>query len=89
MFSYYRLNERREAEPMDDVPDVASFAEAVRRVGRTWALVIERYRAWLRDRPWLISRARQELKGKRLGCYCAPKPCHGDVLARVAEGGTP
>jgi hypothetical protein len=43
----------------------------------------------LRDRPELIERARRELKGKRLGCYCAPKPCHGDVLARVAEGGTP
>lgn len=20
------------------------------------------------------------LKGKRLGCFCAPKPCHGDVI---------
>lgn len=25
------------------------------------------------------------LKGKTLVCFCAPKPCHGDVLARVAE----
>lgn len=22
-----------------------------------------------------------ELTGKRLGCFCAPEPCHGDVLA--------
>lgn len=22
-----------------------------------------------------------ELKGKRLVCFCAPKPCHGDVIA--------
>lgn len=21
------------------------------------------------------------LKGKRLGCFCAPKDCHGDVIA--------
>jgi hypothetical protein len=21
------------------------------------------------------------LKGKRLGCFCKPKPCHGDVIA--------
>ena len=21
-----------------------------------------------------------ELKGKRLGCFCKPQPCHGDVL---------
>ena len=26
-----------------------------------------------------------ELHGKRLGCWCAPKPCHGDVLAEFAE----
>lgn len=25
------------------------------------------------------------LKGKRLGCFCAPTACHGDVLARYAE----
>lgn len=25
------------------------------------------------------------LHGKRLGCWCAPEPCHGDVLAEVAE----
>jgi hypothetical protein len=23
-----------------------------------------------------------ELKGKRLGCFCNPRPCHGDVIAR-------
>lgn len=22
-----------------------------------------------------------ELKGLRLGCFCAPAPCHGDVIA--------
>ena len=26
-----------------------------------------------------------ELKGKVLGCWCAPAPCHGDVLARYAD----
>ncbi len=24
-----------------------------------------------------------ELDGKTLGCYCAPKKCHGDVLIRL------
>jgi hypothetical protein len=24
-----------------------------------------------------------ELRGKRLGCWCAPAPCHGDVLVRL------
>jgi hypothetical protein len=23
----------------------------------------------------------KQFKGKRLGCHCAPAPCHGDVLA--------
>lgn len=25
------------------------------------------------------------LKGKRLGCFCAPKPCHGDVIVEYLE----
>jgi hypothetical protein len=25
------------------------------------------------------------LRGLRLGCHCAPLPCHGDVLARLAD----
>jgi hypothetical protein len=29
--------------------------------------------------------ARRELAGKVLGCWCAPKACHGDVLAEVAN----
>jgi len=28
----------------------------------------------------------KELKGKRLGCFCHPLPCHGDVLAELANG---
>lgn len=49
---------------------------------------IERYRAdlWRRLRvgePELVERL-AELHGKRLGCYCKPKACHGDVLARAA-----
>jgi len=26
------------------------------------------------------------LKGKRLGCFCAPHPCHGDVIAAWLDG---
>ncbi len=26
-----------------------------------------------------------ELKGKILGCFCKPKRCHGDFLARIAN----
>lgn len=24
----------------------------------------------------------QELKGKRLGCFCKPKPCHVDIICK-------
>ena len=26
-----------------------------------------------------------KLKGKRLGCFCKPKDCHGDILATLAN----
>lgn len=25
------------------------------------------------------------LNGKRLGCFCKPKPCHGDVIKKAVE----
>lgn len=46
--------------------------------------VIARYEAWLRTQPRLMA-ALGELRGKVLGCWCAPKACHGDVLARLAD----
>jgi hypothetical protein len=42
-----------------------------------------------RREPPTLERIRAQLRGKTLGCYCAPKLCHGDVLARVAEGLSP
>lgn len=26
-----------------------------------------------------------ELEGKTLGCFCKPKPCHGDVIVELIE----
>lgn len=48
------------------------------------ARVIELYRRFLLKSPELL-KSLHELRGKRLGCYCAPLPCHGDVLAEFAE----
>jgi hypothetical protein len=50
---------------------------------------IDRYRSDLRKRvrqgePGLVE-ALAELYGKVLGCWCSPKPCHGDVLLEAAE----
>ena len=46
---------------------------------------ITRYREWLMAQPELVARARKELRGKVLGCWCKPQSCHGDVLAEVAN----
>lgn len=32
-----------------------------------------------------IAEIRKHLKGKVLGCYCKPLPCHADVLAEFAD----
>jgi hypothetical protein len=49
--------------------------------------VIQQYSEWLRSKPELCARARRELRGKVLACWCAPKDCHAHVLAEVANGG--
>lgn len=50
--------------------------------------VISRYAAWLRDevdaeRITLAELA--ALDGKVLGCWCAPRSCHGEVLERASD----
>lgn len=47
--------------------------------------VIARYRVWIRGNTELVAQARKELRGKVLGCFCSPRPCHGDVLAEIAN----
>ncbi len=47
--------------------------------------VIKKYREYLLSNPDLM-KALPELRGKVLGCWCAPLACHGDVLERLSEG---
>lgn len=46
--------------------------------------VIKMYEDYILEQKHLMT-ALNELKGKRLGCWCAPAACHGDVLARLAD----
>ncbi len=48
-------------------------------------VAVDRYREYIEDHPELMEDL-HELRGKRLGCYCAPKQCHGEVLAELADG---
>lgn len=47
---------------------------------------IEAYRQWLwtsiKDGSITLHML-LELDGKRLACYCAPNPCHGDIIKRA------
>ena len=45
---------------------------------------IAKYTAKLMANPELLARV-PELRGKVLGCSCYPEPCHGDVLAELAD----
>jgi hypothetical protein len=46
------------------------------------AQVIYSYQKWLLspEQIDLVQKARKELPGKVLACWCKPKDCHGDVL---------
>lgn len=46
--------------------------------------VIDLYKKWIWTQPNLI-RDLHELKGKTLGCWCAPKECHGDILVKLVQ----
>lgn len=51
------------------------------------AEVIRKYREHLAEQPELVARARRELKGKVLGCWCKPEACHADILVELVEAG--
>lgn len=56
--------------------------------GKGWSklVVIEMYREHLYDcllDGTLTINDFLELSGKRIGCSCAPAPCHGDVIIEI------
>ena len=46
--------------------------------------VIAKYREYILQNFDLYD-ALSELRGETLGCWCAPKACHGDVLVEFCE----
>lgn len=57
--------------------------KALYRVG-TVREAIEAYERWIHTQPQLLSLL-PTLRGKALGCWCKPGPCHGDVLVKLVE----
>lgn len=66
----------------------------VTRTFRSRTEAITAYRAWLTGvqygeveperRRWIVQQL-QHLRGKRLGCFCRPLACHGDVLVDLSQ----
>ncbi|HUO40713.1 MAG TPA: DUF4326 domain-containing protein [Mycobacterium sp.] len=46
--------------------------------------VVAKYRTYLLSRPDLLALL-PDLRGRRLGCWCVPLPCHGEVIAEIAD----
>ncbi|WP_431928463.1 DUF4326 domain-containing protein [Amycolatopsis tucumanensis] len=64
----------------------SDFANPFVKEGKTdRAAMVRHYREYLDGRPDLLDRL-GELSGRALGCWCAPEPCHGDVLLEHLEG---
>ncbi len=55
--------------------------------GGTREEVIQKFRDYILSSP--LRNDLHELRGRVLGCWCAPKSCHGDVLAELANLGDP
>jgi hypothetical protein len=67
----------RNLEPIDrNAPDQAKERQRVLNV----------HKEHLLNRPELLKQIPIELKDKVLGCWCKPEPCHGDLLAAIADG---
>lgn len=54
---------------------------SVNKYGREKCLKM--YRNYIMSDKKLLSELAAELSGKTLGCWCAPDPCHGDVLIEI------
>ena len=55
----------------------------------TRAEVLRKYKEHILEKLKNGDLARAELsrlRGKTLGCWCKPEPCHGDVLVELTEG---
>lgn len=82
------LNRNRHGVPQD-----ATYVGRPSRWGNPFKIgrdgdrdeVIAKYRSFLNRSPELKALAREELAGRDLVCWCAPEPCHADVLLEVAN----
>ena len=56
------------------------------KVGKDGSLedVLEKYEVYLRNSKDLLDDL-HELNGCKLGCWCKPKKCHGDIIVKLFD----
>jgi hypothetical protein len=49
--------------------------------------VLMKYRSWFCERlkDASFKAEVEKLRGKRLGCWCKPEPCHGDIVIEYLD----
>ena len=56
--------------------------------------VIDKFEKWIRGKEYQVVEPKRRkwilenlcrLRNKKLGCFCSPKPCHGDVYIKLIE----
>jgi len=81
--SFYDVYIGRGADPKTGLEGKWGNPFVVGQDGNRLECIIK-YREWIVNQPELM-KSIHELKGKKLGCWCSPKRCHGDVLAELAD----
>lgn len=44
--------------------------------------VIKKYEKWILNQPDVL-KLFPKLRGKKLGCYCSPLACHGNIIVKL------
>ncbi|WP_216311777.1 DUF4326 domain-containing protein [Streptomyces nanshensis] len=92
-YAVVRISDGRHAVP--DPHDTLAKPPVFTSKQEARAEAVRRYRPWLDARPHLIDRARRELAGRDLLCWCPltddgnTVPCHADVLLHIANTPAP
>lgn len=58
---------------------VGSREEAIDAYERRLRILLEE------DREFMVEKFFKPIAGKVLGCWCHPKPCHGEVLIKLCK----
>ena len=75
----------------EDIPDskwvmsMGGFHDSV-GTSKDWMMkkILAIYEEYVRNNSFLMN-SLPELKNKNLGCWCHPKPCHGDILTKLYQ----